>query len=368
MVTIVNSSKKCLECDVKCGSLVTENMELFLKKLKEINQKRIYEIAGVLSVEIPKELEEIMEKLDNIVIVVTWSDWRCENLPCSSGIELIVFFPWEFSKSKERVLKKIIWEWIINFQKNTLHYKKWVSPSSLIEIKNLLADGKNLFFYWMLKERSYFFPTRFLDSKYLVGNWKVYKNLWKEFLLQLNNPEINKLLKYFKDSRIRGHKKISETGSQIYKWEKIIHFDLNRNEWVIIFEKTPERERWIKMWPLRYFQYKIAYLMLKFLQSFEDLSDDQLKDLIEMDKSISSKFEFLRDYLEWLPKAEWEFKDLIRVYYRFLYLHLLLQRLYKDTEEPILEYTLDCNATKELKEQLNFANNVLKQLKLKSNG
>ncbi len=92
-----------------------------------------------------------------------------------------------------------------------------------------------------------------------------------------------------------------------------------------------------------------------------------------MDKTIKSKVYYIRDYVEWLPKAEWELKDFIETYYSFLYLHLLMQSKFKNrvNRNEIISYELQevkdsgFLDKKEFKERLNFANNILKELRLK---
>jgi hypothetical protein len=60
-----------------------------------------------------------------------------------------------------------------------------MNPNFLIEIKDVLGNNELLFFYGKEINVSKFFPTRFLDSKYLAGVYSKYINLWKSFVEQL---------------------------------------------------------------------------------------------------------------------------------------------------------------------------------------
>jgi len=359
----------CKTCDVKCGSL-SNDIQKFSQKIEEINKKRVEEIAGVLNINLPKQLEAINLNPDWLIIVTTGSDGRLENLPCGSGIELIVYKSPDLKipNNLEEVLKSIIWYQIIDFNKKTLHHIAWISPKLLIEVKTI-RDGMSLLFHGDdLNDKSQFFPTRFLDSKVLFGSWVKYKDLWNLIIqyIRTDKKGFKDLLENFKSRRIRYHKKISENGRGRFRWEKIFHFNLDK--WELYYYKDESKEIGVKMWPLRYYQYKLAYLIYKFILLANELSKEDIDELINLNKNIKTKIEYLRDKVEWLPKAEWELKDFINIYYKFLYFHLLLQRSFKNNKaKNKIIFQLDYNDKQELLEQLDFSNKILKDLKIKRN-
>ncbi len=245
----------CIWCDASCKD--SKNIDEFYFNIKNLNSDKIEQFKN--------ELKELLDlnKNDDIVIITTGSDWRLENKPCWSAMELIIYYKEFFKEDYIKKIHDIFYTLLKKYNESTLHSNIGGNLDVIIEVKKIF--DKSIYYYGQEYDYKKIFPTRFLDSKFIFWNYEIYKELWNYFIKNLN--QIKRHLKSFRDSKIRYHKWISESWTAKFKWETIKHFDIEN--WMIYFYKWIDKEIWVKMWPLRYYQYKIAYIILKYLQNIK---------------------------------------------------------------------------------------------------
>jgi hypothetical protein len=73
-----------------------------------------------------------------------------------------------------------------------------------------------------------FFPTRFIDSKFLGGNYEMYKDLWKKFIEEITSIN-NKKIKEF-SRKIGDHKKTLDTGKKKFRDKIITYYDTDSKQ------------------------------------------------------------------------------------------------------------------------------------------
>jgi hypothetical protein len=155
-------------------------------------------------------------------------------------------------------------------------------------------------------------------------------------------------------SRITYAADINNVWIRIFKGKNFEHFNRDKKE--IYYQKTPEVETGVKMGPLRYVQYKLAYLIVQLIRNHK-ISYNDFKTL---EWFIHKKIEFLRNYVKWWM-SEAIIQDLSLIYYTFLRIHHTCQKEYKNVEWMYI-YQLKNDEEKILKEMLIRLHKILSEL------
>jgi len=312
-------------------------------RLKNITSTTAEKIVPIL-------YQQGLDKND-VVLLVTGSDWRKENRPNTSSVEMIAYIygnNYSLRPLLQNIAKDIgtVFMWY-----NRLSLAKKIYGSNKVEV-----EPKNFKDVWYFEDPygSYrtIFPTRFMDGTMIYWSENLYKNLYDSFAEDLQTATA-RTLKPFK-SRIKYAEDISTLKERLFKGKEVQHFDFDRKE--IYYQKTPEVETGVKMWPLRYVQYKLAYLIIQLIKT----NKINYLEFKELEGFIHKKIEFLRDYVKGgMPEAV--VQDLSLIYYTFLKIHHICQKEYKNVEWVYI-YQLFDDETKMLKEMLDKLNWLLKDL------
>lgn len=325
-------------------------IEDFRKNQYQYGQTRVRNISQTTSERIFPILEQNNINKDDLVLVVTGSDWRKENRTDASSIEMIAYVDYE-SCSKD-VIQKITRElWSAFMGYNRLSIAKKVYGTNKVEVEPKL-----------FKEISYFedpysdytslFPTRFIDWAMIYGTEEIHKKLFTIFATELKGMNA-KALKPFK-SRITYAKDVSNQWERRYKNNNIEHFNRDKKE--IYYQKTPELETGVKMWPLRYIQYKLSYLLTNIIAE----NKVAYEDFKEIGGFIHNKIEFLRNFIKgWIDESQ--IQEISYIYYTFLKIHHICQKEYKNIEGVYIYYLKE-DEEKILREMLLKLNGILSQL------
>jgi len=251
-----------------------------------LNSVRLAEIASRIQLELFPLLESTVNSFnsENRVIVTTWSDGRLENMPRWSMLELVIY--WE---NLDLNLEKIV-SAVFSAQLKTLK-GVYIKPSE-VEVHDI-KKYPIMNYVNNIKWKTMFFPTRFIDSKFLGGNEKMYKNLWIKFIHEIQSIN-NKKIKEF-SRKIADHKKTLETGKKKFK-DTIIEY-YNPVERTLNLYYKSKYDSILKNGPLRVYQYTLAKLMMVKWRK-DGVSNTDIDYLIKMDKNILSKLEYLRDDLK----------------------------------------------------------------------
>jgi hypothetical protein len=109
-----------------------------------------------------------------------------------------------------------------------------------------------------------------MDGAMIYGSELLRQKLYENFEKDLQNTSASGF-KPFK-SRIKYAADINNYGERIFKGKSVQHFNRDRKE--IYYTKTPEVETGVKMGPLRYVQYKLAYLITQLIRTHKISYDD----------------------------------------------------------------------------------------------
>lgn len=342
----------CRKCEFKCKQH-TELSDEYIKWLKSWWEKRVNEIIKWLSRKIISNLELNNSIKNTCVAMITWSDWRFENIPCGSWLDVTIFSKTEREREYfPRLLRDVLWIWLEKFNEKTLESKLFGSKKVVCDLVSF-DDVDNLLFYeW---NKNLFFPTRIYDSILVYGNEIIYKAI-KNYILELIKATPKNTMESWR-SRVRTHKKISFSGEWKRKNQDQKHFNIN--EWKVFYEKSFEIETWVKIWPMRYVQYKTALLITNAIRK-EKISIQEAENL---PKFMWDRIEFLRNITSGLENEN-DIKDLINSYYYFVKLHHFLQKEYKKSPKNTLEYEIEWDQKTIFNEYLICLNKIMSGIQL----
>lgn len=283
------------------------------KRLKSISQTAYEKIIPVLA---DKWLDE-----QSFVLLLTGSDWRKENRTDASSVEMIAYI------NQESVSREIVQEIAKNVGELFMWYNRLSLAKKIYWTNKVEVEPKNF------KDVGYFddpysgyktiFPTRFMDGALIYWNNTNYETLYNEFACDLQKINAHSLNQF--SSRVKYAKDINDNGNRMYKGNLISH--INREKKEIYYQKTAELETGVKMWQLRYVQYKLWYLITQLIRS-KKIDYTAFK---EVEWFMHNKIEFLRDYVKG-GMDEVLIEDLSLIYYTFLKIHHICQKEYKNVE------------------------------------
>jgi hypothetical protein len=242
-----------------------------------------------------------------------------------------------------------IWELFMWYNRLSLAKKVYGSNKVEVEPKRFEKVG---YFEDPYSNYQTVFPTRFMDWAMIYGSEYLYKKLYYIFADDLSKATSHHL-GLFK-SRIKYAADISNHWEKIFKGNNVQHFDREKKE--IYYQKTPLVETGVKMWPLRYVQYKLAYLIIQLIKT----NKIAYKDFKELEWFMHKKIEFLRNYVKW-GMSEHIIQDLSIIYYTFLKIHHICQKECRNTEGEYI-YHLKWDKEKMLKEMLMKLDTILSEL------
>jgi len=248
-----------------------------------------------------------------ISILTTGSDGRLEKGPVSE-MEFIILR--EDTADAEQKMSKVIDK--INNCPNELADKD-------IEIKIL---GKNS----MSNYRGYLItPMRISDSVLLAGSEEIYAKARMQFLGELFGETGKKILETMKEKK-RGARKVTDSGSQRYKQQDLIHFDLDTGE---SYYDPLANSRSFKEGPLRFVQYSLMHDIIKYFTTQD--KEKSFKMLENLPKNTEEKLRYL-----WVKElssfTQGEINDLIDNYLFFLYQYHISQEAFKLKNRNIVEF------------------------------
>ncbi|MEM3373673.1 MAG: hypothetical protein QXE31_00480 [Candidatus Woesearchaeota archaeon] len=269
--------------------------------------------------------EELGEICEGMCIGCVGSDARNENW--GSKIELLFI-----NLCDDELSFELIFNYILNSK-----IKEYLADA--IEVKNrttndlfnsrLLIRGK--------KESVIWSPYRTIDSLFLFGDFSALEFIKTRFLeYGLSNKELIERMK----KRRNSHKKISETGEQRFKGEKLEHYNIN--EGFCIYDL--DSHLWsFKQGPLRYVQYALSYRIIS----------SKLKDLL-YEPNTKKRIEFLNS----IRIINKDYKDsLIDTYLFFLHqYHISQYEFYVNQRKRIM---FNPKLRREIEERLNQLNNYI---------
>lgn len=278
-----------------------------------------------------------------ITIGTTWSSWRVEDYSELDELELLIY--WREDGFIEDI--KILEQALLSYS--------WNNCRIVFERK---LRSKPEYFEWVEWREidvPRFFPSRFIDFLPIHGCACDYNSLLKEFLNNIENANSRDLRDW--KSRVRSHKRISNTWIWRWKWEEYKIFD--PNEKIINYSKTDGGiEISLKVWALRYIQYQIIQLVITLIRG-KRINVTTFK---EMWRSVSSKIDFLQNFDIELGLIELE--ELKGLYSFFLWIHNNLSAKFNKDWEGILE--LSDNEFKLFYQNLKDFNRLMTRFRIKS--
>jgi len=320
--------------------------ENYKENLQELNIQRITELSWKITSELIPLLSSTLSSFDisNRVIVTTWSDGRLENLPDSSNLELIIY--WEnLTSDLEKIVSAVFSTELSSISGVSLH-------ASEVEAFDLL---KYKLIQYSLNEQV--FPTRFLDSKYLWGNYELYNQLWFRFVKELKNSKSHELKRFYK--KIAYYKKVLWKGKVRFKGKDIVYYDEDKK--IVNLYNKSWNDTVFKQGALRVYQYVLARLIFMFIRT-SDLTDQDINDLIKLPKTIASKLDYIRDEIKNFSQYEDHIKEIKDTYYYFLNLHNFSKKNFKHQDISI---HLSSDEFKLLKDRIKFIEDTVVNWELK---
>ncbi len=154
-------------------SLSTVKVQPVIKKLQELNAKIHKETFDTLA-----SISGLSES-ENVAVLYTGSDGRQEKIGRHSPIELIIVIKDDNDDTKD-LIHKI----------SEIACKNIEQFDPIIEVKKLGED--NLLMYEEAGKKPRAFPSRALDSKFLIGSKKITGIFKKTFFDQLSDPKSKK--------------------------------------------------------------------------------------------------------------------------------------------------------------------------------
>lgn len=337
------------------ASVISEsNITNFIHNQERYGSDRISLIKKQTPKLIGETLNESWFSEDNFVLLVTGSDWRKENRRNSSSVEMIAYTKSHISKDHLHEIAVKLWWLMTWYNDHSLATKTYWSNN--IEIENKYFSNVS----WFEDPYAHYstpFPTRFID--WVIVYWAPQN---KQELTDIFHQEIKEMshniISNFR-SRVRYARDISNTWKRLFKGEMIDHFDLEK--WVIYYEKTPSLERWIKMWPLRLIQYKVAMLLSQLIKNKKIAPEE----LYEINSFTKNKLEFILPYI---ALSDWDKYDLNLIYYTCLKIHQICQKKLKNTTETMgrVTFELDSDESKQMQEMLHSLNKIIGSMSITS--
>lgn len=332
--------------------MLEQDISSYMGKLKAVWARRIHNISKRTSSGLVGSLDR--EVRTSSVAMITWSDGRQENYPTASGMDITICWPSQWRTYIPSLLQDVFAQQLEVITSKTIQPKINFETLSLNDIKKLL------FYNW---DENRFFPTRLLDAQYIYWNKDIFNELKQYLFLQLKDLE-KKFYERWRN-RIRSHRKISETWKANFKWNEINYFDPENG--IVYYEKresdvvgVSSLETWVKIWPMRFMQYKTASLIIKAIQN-EKIS---LDEFLKIPNFLWDRLEFLRDLFDWIH-WEQDLNDMTISYYYFVKMHHHLQHLFKQWDWEAVELELNPNDRMEFVEYLQTLNHLASSLQLK---
>ena len=293
----------------------------FEKEIKDPNKSRLEALKGKISQELWNILTERW-----VVVWTTWSDWRLENLPHSSRIDLVIYDFWNRNGGEE-------------ISGNLREIDATIENVEIVPI----IEGWEVLYYWRDNKPGVFFPTRFLDLHLLGWDETHFQSLWKNFVDNLSSLPWKKYKEFI--DRLRIHKNALRNWYTRFKGQKLLHFYPDFDK--IAYSRINGIESGVKISHLRPVQYLLAHEIFKKIRNKEIYN---LRDLIELDKSIKDKAMFLNQ--EYGTNIE---NEILESYVWFLWIHLIMKGDYEGD-------SLVIPTSQELQQQLKAYHTALLKL------
>ncbi len=273
------------------------------------------------NLKIQEHLRQLFEKYNDVIskaITVVGSDARLEK-----GYK---------SKVEIRVIKD-------KKDRGRIDISEFKQVFSDIEVKDI---NKVTFTYNDYDNR--IFPSRAIDSRFVVGNFKLFERQKDQFIEECS--EYYKKLKKILSSRIKYYKQILRTGKAKFGSEMIEHYDLENN--TVFYDN--KKHLGFKAGPLRVIQMKLVKELIKY---FSDKKDNNF--LKQMPSQTTYRILYFSNIAKKLRKIGDEIND---NYMFFLKEYHINQYFQRSREKAEIKYT--DNKFQEIKERLKAVDMLTK--------
>lgn len=266
------------------------SLDRYVSTITNETRTKLWKAIDVYRWRVDETLEE-----QNLCLIVTGSDWRLENIPEWSNLELVVV--WDIEQARKDINLHWLLEEIIRGNPYRL---------TAFEEKDLATDTLSCF----RNESMNSFPTRVLDSRLISGCKVVYSFLRERISHEVIND--SKILKNFWNIT-RVQKKKMKKWEASFKWRTFKQYDLDK--WIAYYNPVNYQENF-KTWPLRVIQFTLALALLRLIRN----QGQHLNFVDELPTNIPKRLEYMRDNkITWLSESEIE--DLKYIYSYFLKLY-----------------------------------------------
>lgn len=323
----------------------------FMIEQQQYGSKRLKTMIAWAHEKIIPILEAYNIHQDDFILLLTGSDWRRENRKEASWVEMIAYTNRDLAKNMIIKITSEIWDLFMWYNRLSVTKKVYWTNKVEVEPKRFTNISN---FEDPYTDYNVFFPSRFLDGALLFGSDLAYESLFALFQKDVVSAQASDMTTF--KSRIKYAQDITLQWKRDFKWKSITHFDFEKNE--IYYEKTAHLERWVKMWPLRYVQYKFCFLIVQLLRT----QQINYKDLIWMNPFISDKIELIRNFIKW-GIDESKITDLRTTYYTFLKIHHICQKEYRNSENGFT-YMFDTCESKLLREMTKTLSEIIQTLRV----
>lgn len=289
---------------------------------------------------VSKVIHDIWVRTDNLLILTTWSSWRAEKYGELDDVELLIYSFWElWWVSKQDVCEAL---------KNDSKFKFLIEPKEVDSVDS---------FEWMLWEArpKTFFPSRHIDTRVIFGEYDNMTHL-NNIFIQLIRRADGKLVDDWK-SRIRTHKNMSIKWEWKWKWELFKIFDSDEKT-LHYLKSSSWKQISLKLWALRYLQYKIVYLLIKLIKTGR-LDEMNIANIW---RSIREKLTFISDF--WVTLSQEKLDELVILYKYFLLQHENMVEIFRWRES--WKITMNDKDFQDFLEYLQIFNQLVWELSLKN--
>lgn len=308
-----------------------------------------------MSLLVTTNYHEILNTMDKFFsLYITGSDGRVENTQYTSAIELILRYkPW-CALDRVKKIQQELMNIFKGYNEDSTAQKIYGTDKPAVILAP--SDNGTLPYFNNPERKMVFFPSRMIDAYPLYGDpifW-FREMLYKE-LQQIPQDDIDK-----RKSRVSSHRKLTETWTQTFNNGKKIltHFDLKTGN--INYGKDQWLEIGIKMWPLRYVQYKLVEMICELVKN-KKINQHEFQWI---EPNMKDKMEFLRNHFH-TNKDEESINLIINTYFECLQIHHHMQEQYKETPDNQIYTILPGNQAKEFHEKVQWMIKKLSETKLR---